>query len=420
MQLNEFNNPVRQFIVEAKVEKLTHLEHIEDLVYNEGYDGATAAVNFLNDVRRMLELGSGDKPVKITNKWDGSPAIVTGVDPEDGKFFIGTKSAFSIKVPKLIKSPKDITKFYKDKDPEFKEKLLGAFKYLKKLGITGVLQGDLLFLADSKAEDVIDGQAVVTFTPNTITYAAPIKSDVGQAILRAKLGIAFHTSYRGSSLPTMRATLGANIQGLNDTPDVWYDDSSYKDLTGRASLTPEENQHLLTSIDKLRNTIQKLAPAKFNIVVQNKEFARFIKPYINSLVWARKNITDPISFLKGYIKFYSTKVLGQENTPVGDELTATMKNRLYKIKQQEKFVEDNMNVMLGILAIYQQIINLKLMLINKLNSIDSMISTFRKEGAGYTVTNPEGFVVVGHYGTAVKLVDRIQFSSVNAARWKKS
>jgi hypothetical protein len=77
---------------------------------------------------------------------------------------------------------------------------------------------------------------------------------------------------------------------------------------------------------------------------------------------------------------------------------------------------------LGILAIYKRIIELKIMILNKLQRIES-IGTFIKTDDGYKVTAPEGFVAIGHDGSAVKLVDRLEFSKTNFAAtktWKKT
>lgn len=44
------------------------------------------------------------------------------------------------------------------------------------------------------------------------------------------------------------------------------------------------------------------------------------------------------------------------------------------------------------------------------------MKTFIKSGTGYDITNPEGFVAVGHTGNAVKLVNRLEFSKQNFQR----
>ena len=50
-----------------------------------------------------------------------------------------------------------------------------------KLGIKGVLQGDLMFTDDVET-DTIDGVKYYTFQPNTIVYAVPVDSDIGKTI----------------------------------------------------------------------------------------------------------------------------------------------------------------------------------------------------------------------------------------------
>ena len=90
--------PAAWLLCEAAEGKNVHLEHVEDLVYNEGYLGAQKALNYMEGLRRMFAQGEG-QPVKVTVKWDGAPAIICGTDPLDGKFFVGTKSVFSKNEP---------------------------------------------------------------------------------------------------------------------------------------------------------------------------------------------------------------------------------------------------------------------------------------------------------------------------------
>ena len=66
------------------------MEHIEDLIFNEGVDGARQAINFLRDLRDTL-AGNATQKVNMTVKWDGAPAIFAGIDPSDKKFFVAKK-----------------------------------------------------------------------------------------------------------------------------------------------------------------------------------------------------------------------------------------------------------------------------------------------------------------------------------------
>ena len=81
-----------EFITE---DKNTHLEHLEDDIINNGVAGGQNALNFLEALRDMLG-GNTSKKMSLTVKWDGAPAIFAGTNPENGKFFVGTKAIFNV------------------------------------------------------------------------------------------------------------------------------------------------------------------------------------------------------------------------------------------------------------------------------------------------------------------------------------
>lgn len=426
--------PASWMLCEAAEGKNVHLEHVEDLVYNEGYVGAQKALNYMESLRKMFAQGEGD-PVKVTVKWDGAPAIICGTDPADGKFFVGTKSVFAKTEPKLCKSAKDITKFYGEA-PGLAEKLKVALKYLSKLGIPNVLQGDLMFTpGDITTATLPSGGAMeecYTFTPNTITYAVPVNSELGARIARAKIGIIFHTAYEGDTLADMQASFGASVAGLQPNAAVWFDDATYKDFTGRASLTPAEDQKIKGTLTAAAKTFRKITEKDFNRIIftgrttkggdeEMTEFATYIKPFINSMVRGGTQVGDPTSFLKNFLAFYKGKMEAEIAKLKGGPESSAAAARIQKIQDKEKFMADNSNILLGILAIYKRIIEAKVMLLQKMQQIEN-IGTFLKSDDGYKVTAPEGFVAIGHDGGAVKLVDRIEFSKANFTapkQWKK-
>lgn len=406
-------------LCEAAEGKNTHLEHLEDMIFNEGYLGAQKALTYLESLRQMFDKGEGN-PVTVTVKWDGAPAIICGVDPVDGQFFVGTKSVFAKTEPKLCKSAADIKKFYGEQDG-LASKLALALKYLSKLGIGGVLQGDLMFTPGDVQTANIDGEEVYTFTPNTITYAVPVASALGKRIAQAKIGIIFHTAYEGPSLPEMRASFGASVAGLTPNSAVWFDDATYKDFTGIASLTPEENDAISRTIGQAAITLKKVNQPKFNVILGNPEFNTYIKPFVNNMVRGGEQIGDPTTFLNQFITFYRGKQEAEIAKLKGGVESKAAQARIEKIKKNEEFIADNSNTLLGILAIYKRVIEAKLMILQKMQKIES-IGTFIKTGDGYKVTAPEGFVAIGHDGGAVKLVDRLEFSKQNFSAtkaWKK-
>ena len=408
MKLFEIKRQTPNFLLTES--KNQHLEHLEDLVFNRGYAGAEEAVNYIDSLRHMLAEGTGTT-TKLTVKWDGSPAVICGIDPADGKFFVGTKSVFAKGEPKLCKSNKDIEQFY-GSQPELAEMLASALKYLSKLGIGGVIQGDLMFTPGKINTVSVNDEDCYVFTPNTITYAVPVNSNLGQRVARAKIGIIFHTAYTGDSIDTMTASFGVNVASLNPTADVWFDDATYKDYTGIASLTPAENAKIEKYLQATANTMQKIGPQRFDIILQDKEFARMVKPFVNKMVRAGSHAVEPTQFIKQFITHYESEMMKGIEDLAGGPQGRAAQGRLAKIKAKEQWIADNSNNLTGILAVYKRIIELKHMLLHKLQQVEG-IGTFQKTNDGYQVTSPEGFVAIGHDGGAVKLVDRLAFSRTN-------
>jgi len=422
MKLFEIKNkPAPWLLVESKEGKNVHLEHLEDQIFNLGYAGAVEALDYLDNLRIMLSPGTGSPSAKVTTKWDGAPAIICGIDPADGKFFIGTKSVFANNA-KLIKSVKDVDTLY-GAQPGLAAKLRVAIQCLPKLGIGNVLQGDMMFTAEDLGEDEVGGDRCYVFTPNTISYAVPVNIPLGQKIRQAKMGIVFHTAYEGASLPEMTASFGATVAGLNKTADVWFDDATYKDLTGRATLTTQENTALQSAILRARGTLEKIPEKNFNVIIQNVEFSAYIKPFINNNIRAGDQVGNTTQFLKRFYLEYEKKQNAEIAKLKGGAESKAAQSRIEKIKAQEQFMADNSNTLLGIMAMYKKIIELKLAILRKLETVESLVGTFIKTETGYQVMNPEGFVAVGHDGGAVKLIDRLEFSRQNfqgRQDWKRT
>lgn len=382
-------------------------EHVEDLVFNNGYAGAEEALNYIDSLRHMLAEGTGTT-TQLTVKWDGSPAIICGTDPVDSKFFVGTKAVFSKGEPKLCKSAKNIEQWYGDQ-PELAEILLSALKYLSKLNIGGVVQGDLMFTPGKVSTVNVNDEDCYVFTPNTITYAVPVDSNLGRRIAGAQLGIIFHTTYSGAdTVGEMSANFGVNVTGFTQTKAVWFDDATYKDYTGIASLTPAEDSKIQKYLAATAKTMQKIGQQRFDVVLQDREFARMVKPFINKMIRAGAHAVDPIAFLKDFISHYNSEM----TKDIDDPTSRKAQNRVAKIKEREQWMADNQNNLTGVLAVYKRIVEMKGMLLHKLQQVEG-IGTFQKTNDGYKVTAPEGFVAIGHNGGAVKLVDRLTFSRTN-------
>ena len=228
----------KDFLVESQGAN-KHLEHIEDEVLNSGFNGVKKAITYLSSLGSTLK-GDSSKKIKITTKWDGAPAILAGVDPESGKFFVATKHGAFAKEPKLNFSDKDIDENH---EGDLRDKLKYSLMYLKDIGMDGVYQGDLLFsLPNHKSIENIDGEPHIVFKPNTIAYAVKLRSELGKKVNASKLGVVWHTKYEGERVNQMDATFNVDVSRFKESDDVWYKDAEYEKMDGIASFTKEETE----------------------------------------------------------------------------------------------------------------------------------------------------------------------------------
>ena len=86
-------------------------------------------------------------------------------------------------------------------------------------------------------------------------------------------------------------------------------------------------------------------------------------------------------------------------------------------KQQREYVREFRKHAnnLGFIVLFQNLmIDAKMQIVRKLNSVKGLTDTFIRTANGYKVTNPEGYVAIDRVkGNAVKLVDRMEFSFNN-------
>ena len=391
--------------------KNLHLEHLEDEIINNGVAGGRAAINFLQSLRDMLS-GSSRSSINMTVKWDGAPAIFAGIDPSDGKFFVAKKSVFNVS-PKLYKTNAEIDE---DLSGDLNAKFKVALAEFSKLGIKGVIQGDLMF-TDDLSKETIEGVSYYTFQPNTIVYAVPVDSDLGRIMNTAKIGVVWHTTYTGSSLPEMKASFGVDISKLSKPTSVWMDDATYKDVSGRATFTQKETDAVTKILSNTGRTFQRInAPMlrqflKLQDSLTGVLVGASLKTYNNSKVRAGEIIKNPKQHASGYVKWVENSIQKQIDKVKSD------KGKEKYTNMQKEYVRDfkkHVNNLTQIITFQNLLVDAKMQIVKKLNSVKGLTDTFIRTDNGYKVTNPEGYVAIDRVGgKAVKLVDRMEFSFNN-------
>jgi len=404
-----------EYLKESKEGKNVHLEHIEDEVLNGGVVGARSAINFLQSLRNML-AGHAESKVNITTKWDGAPAIFCGVNPENGKFFVGTKSIFN-KNAKLNYTNKDIDENHPSEG--LNNKLKYALEHLSKLGIKGVLQGDMMFTRGDLKKETIDGESYITFQPNTIVYAVPTTSKLAQSMMAAQIGVVFHTTYSGKTMENMKATFNVNLGGLKTTKNVWYRDASFTDASGSATFTEAETKQISRILSQAGTLFQSIPALTLNRISASDVLLTYIKTFNNAKVREGKRITDTRIHTIELIKY----VESQLNKKIQEVKRQDSKQKYIAEKTEVmRFFRAAAPALKSIFDLMNLLVETKLMIVRKLETIRS-IGTFVRTDDGFRITAPEGFVAVDRLkGNAVKLIDRMEFSQANfnaAKAWSK-
>jgi hypothetical protein len=386
-----------QYLIEEEKEgaKLKHLEHLEDLHVAEspeqGKAGGQLALSALQKAHDHIISGGNNN--ELTTKYDGSPSIVFGHHPENGKFFVATKSAFN-KTPKLNYTNHDIEVNH-GHAPGLVTKLKSALKHLPKTAPKkGVYQGDVMY----SEGDVKSKGAHHSFTPNTIEYRVPKDSDEGEKVKKSKFGVVVHTQYHGNDTKSMSAGFDPDMSEFKEHPDAHVKTAAHD--TSQIYMTTQERKEYekhLKSAQKLHDDHSDMYGAlKGNI-------HEHMKTYINKMV--RENGNLSVEGLADHIKEKYQKEMDKKKTDAGKaKYIKELNGHLDNLKKNKKHfnnmikfhghLQSAKNVLVGALARHE-------------NGFESYINGQKAK--------PEGFVV--HYGdNPIKLVDRNEFSAANFNR----
>jgi hypothetical protein len=389
---NWWKEQLTEILTETKAN--THLTHLEELVLTQGQDGYNQARSFLFELIKNLK-GEDNSIKNVSVKWDGAPAVWAGINPENGQFFVGTKSVFN-KEPKINYTSQDIDENH-GHAPGLAKKLKLALQYLPAVGIKGILQGDFMFDNEEVTTENIEGITHYTFKPNTIRYAVEANSELGKQIIAAKIGIIFHTTY--NDLSGGGASFGVDISGLTKSTNVWFDDAYFKDDTG-ILLSNEEEQFILEKIKEADS---------INVDYTNLPLVS-LNTYINNEIKQGEFLNNPLKSFEMFKNWYQRAIdknIEQVKRPETKE--AKRKAGEDKLKEFESQKPDIINLF----KVSKLLSEAKAIFITK---YDKAVATkhFIDNGDGtLRVTKAEGFVAVDHTENGIKLVDRLEFSKNN-------
>ena len=402
-----------EFITEAAGKNL-HLEHLEDEILNFGIAGGRGAIQFLQSLRDMFQGGSKSK-LNVTVKWDGAPAVFAGPHPETGRFFVAKKALF-----RKNQDPKPYYHTYEDidadTDGDLNKKLKVCLDEFSKLGMTEILQGDLMFTDDTSTK-TINGIKHITFQPNTILYAVESDSEIGREVQKAKVGIVWHTTYKGDSIENLSASFGAKIPKTSSS--VWQDDATYRDVSGRATFTAKETVQVTKLLSAAGKQFHRINSGSFSKFLKWQDslgtsaVGAGFKTYLNTYTRAGKTLPKGKDAVKLYqVHFTNWWKKNKSDSPVQNS----------KLREHLKVIKSSLKTLEQVVDFMRFLIEAKLMIVKKMDSAKGIAKTFVKTDKGLKVVAPEGYVAIDRTGEAVKIVDKMEFSFNNftvAKNWDK-
>lgn len=400
-----FGQASEQIILREQAENvITHLTHLEELILTKKEEGLKLALFFLKELYNTLHSNASSKTF-VGVKYDGAPAIITGYHPENGKFFVATKSITNVN-PKINYTEEDVQANH-SKAPGLAKKLKLALTYLPSVIRENIYQGDFMFDAQDLDIKNIDGENFVTFKPNTITYAVISDSALGQKIRRSKIGIVFHTRYTGSNLQNLQKSSDVNVGEFNQTRDVFFDDAKFKDMSGVATFTNEESIEFDDLIDKCEIAGRRV---KWNKI--DEKLYEDLNTFINNLIRQKQFIETPEQSYEDFLKWLDHKYESRLREVTKDKAI------LRRYEEQEAYLKNINASKMSILNIFNLSVKLsqaKMLFIDKYNKAIKTKQFLTQPDGSLRVTNPEGYVAVDNSGNMVKFVSRLDFSAANFA-----
>jgi hypothetical protein len=277
-----------------------------------------------------------------------------------------------------------------------------------------------MFTKNDLERQQIQGENYITFQPNTIVYAVPVNTKLAQTMMSAQLGVIFHTSYSGNSMESMKASFNIDIGRLQQTKDVWFRDASFTDVSGSVTFTETETKEITSILSLAGRTFQGINSMMLNRISASDVYSTYIKTFYNTKVRAGVKITNTRQHTKEMISWIEDKLNKSIQEAKKED---TKKKRITEKNQIMRFFRNSSPDLILMFDFMNYIIDAKLMIVRKLESIKSMTDTFIRTDDGFKVTAPEGFVAVDKLkGNAVKLIDRMEFAHANfnaAKNWSK-
>lgn len=389
--------------------KLQHMTHIEDMVL-EGYNFAIKSLNTCEQLYNTLK-GNSSEELNVTLKIDGSPSVIAASD-FNGQTFVATKGFFN-KERKYATSESEIEELYGHSE-DLVIKLKSLFKYLNQIKIPSneIWQGDFLFHEDDISKTTIDGKSYIVFQPNTIAYMVEENDPIARMILKAELGVAWHTVYRGEDFDHLKITFDtriANVDRLSHSDYVFQMDARLPSIVGKGTFTEDESNFIEGMIKGIREKLEILNESPFyRILTEKSNIKTTINGFRNSIIKEGFEDLEHLT-VNNLAEFVYNKVLNSskaKNRELVEKRSLEAKNIILENEGTFKLMFEIQNYFL----------TLKTAFMRKLENLGDFRTFINHIEKGYLPCGQEGYAISDIDGNVQKLVSRLDFSKNNFSK----
>jgi hypothetical protein len=371
-------------VLKSKIDKLSiteakgHLDHPEDLIFLDGTQGASRAV--------QASVDTVKNPATVTIKWDGYPALIFGRGT-NGKFSIMDKHMFNKKdlSGRQIFSPEQFVQYDRDRGVDrsgLHQLIAEIWPGLEKSDRSkGYYWGDLLF-----SQPLQDQNGMYKFkaNPNGIAYTVEANSEVGQLFKGKQAAIVVHQFIPPNAATTDEASpLDGGIGSLKNNSNVAI-------VPAKMPITPKLK---ISSklVNKAQSDIKKYGPAVDQLLNTAPQAATTFRGLFTTYINKKIVAGDLNNLVDGFMEYFNSR-------PMTDAMRAKLTQHL----------EANKAGLVGAFTIWASLYQLKMAIVDQLNKAAeaSPVKGYLQDGT----QTQEGFVSNG-----LKFVDRMGFSRQNLA-----
>lgn len=413
---------------------IRHGEHWVDLILSQGGSSDPRYLKaFQESARSLLKQARAGTVGRVNEKIDGSPSIVLGFTT-DNRPFVTYKGEIGMirDAPRLVTSEKEAGALFRGSLATLYKNAIRLFgarmdALVQEDFSPYLFQGDLLFFEDPAGGE--GGRKTQTpdsilISANSVTYEVKKGHPYFERLAQAKIGIVIHTVGRREirdSRVLARLVEGADKERLIESfvdrlngEDVFAIDPWKRNVAvgTETPLDDKKEEKVLDLLQKIESGLARLSPQfKQDWQVRHESrfrvfFNSFLKPPHHGGLYKAASQDEPFSLqkiLEGFTPWLEERLKPRETTKKALETPGYVQSFVELLAERREELK-------ALLEAYYDAVRVQYLIQPHIQEI------FRSKLSG----GPSEGVMLETSDTIAKLVDRLDFTLKNNARWNRT